>query len=410
MAFSSDVYRTQFASALKYHYPGNVMAELCFRRENILRYLNAIKEPGGGRQDMWGINTYPADDTRSQAETAALKTPTGEQFADAYVTLYNKNTRRFISTAVLDDATTSKTALIRAVNYYPDRITKSHSFSIARNMWYTGGSYFGGLGMCSVTGASTTMNVETHFNFNRIFRNMKIDIKDQYGDDAYGSHVISEYNEASCTITIATTAVTTTAANVIGVEDEITGTASTYGTVAWNSIPMLVGTGNVCNVTVSSYPEYVSKVYSSVGTLGLGDIQAAVNHVRAHSEGPITRLHASPEVIVKYCDIFLGDVRLTQEDLEHVKIGYPGQLTYRGGSMGKIPIEEDPLMPKDEIYLINWNSLQLYNSAWMKWFEEDGSYLHRNQGYMEYELLFYSRANLGITNRNGCAALTGILI
>jgi hypothetical protein len=411
MAFSSDVYRTQFASALKYHYPGNVMAELCFRRENILRYLNAIKQPGGGRQDMWGINTYPADDTRSQAETTALKTPTGEQFADAYVTLYNKNTRRFISSAVLDDATTSDKALIRAVNYYPDRIAKSHSFSIARNMWYTGGTYYGGLGMCSTTSDSYIIVVETNFNFNRIFRNMKIDVKDVYGDDitSGGSQVISEYSEASCTITVGT-AVTTTSANVIGVEDEITGTSSTYGTVAWNSIPMLVGTGNVCNVTVSSYPEYVSKVYSSVGSLGLGDLQAAVNWVRAHSEGPITRMHASPEAIVKYCDIFLGDVRLKQEDLDYVKLGYPGQLAYRGGSMGLIPIEEDPLMPKDEIYLINWNSLQLYNSAWMKWFEQDGSYLHRNQGYMEYELLFYSRANLGITNRNGCAALTGISI
>ena len=412
MAFTSDVYRTQFASALKYHYPGNVMARLCYRRENILQYVNAIKTPGGGRQDMWGINTYPADDSRAIAESTALITPTGEQFADAYVTLYDRYTRRFVSSAVLDDSTTNATALIKAVNFYPQEIARRHAFTAARNLWYTGGTYYGGLGLCSTTSASYNVVVETNFNFNRVFRNMKIDVKDQYGDDATnaGSLTISSITESSNIITVSTTAITTTSSNVIGVEDEITGTSSTYGTVAWNSIPMLVGTGNVCNVTVSSYPEYVSKVYPSVGTLGLDDIQAAVDYVEGHSEGPLTRIHTSPEVIVKYADIFLGDVRLTQADLEHVKIGYPGQLSYRGGSMGLIPIEKDHLAPKDELYLINWDSMRFYNSAWMKWFEEDGSYLHRNQGYMEYELLFYSRGNLGITNRQGCASLTGISI
>jgi len=67
-------------------------------------------------------------------------------------------------------------------------------------------------------------------------------------------------------------------------------------------------------------------------------------------------------------------------------------------------------MPLDEIYLINWDSLVFFNSAWMQWFDRDGAIMHREQGYMNYELLFYSRGELGITNRIGCAVLTGISI
>jgi hypothetical protein len=142
----------------------------------------------------------------------------------------------------------------------------------------------------------------------------------------------------------------------------------------------------------------------------MAKMQKAVDWLEAHGEGKIKSIHASPDVIIKYADIFLGDVRLTPADLNNTVLGYPGKLTYRGGSAGLIPIEKDSLMPKDEIYFIDWDAIQCYNSKWMSWFDQDGSYLHRNQGYMEYELLFYSRGNLGITNRNGCAALTGVTI
>ena len=413
MAMTSDVYRTQFASALKYHYPEQVMARLCFRKENILKYLNKIKVPGGGRQDMWGIHTYPADGSRAAAETAQLITPRAEQFTDAYVTLKNRYTRRFISSAVLDDSKSDATALIKAATWYPREIAREHAFSLARNLWYTGGTYFGALGICSTTSASTTINVKSTFNFRRIFRNMKFDVKaGATGSDVSngGSLTISSYAESTCTITFSeTTTISTTAdTDVIAVEDEIY--AGSYASYGWNSLPMLVGEGNVCGVTVSSYPEYKSKVYSSVGTLTLSDIQKAVDWVEGHSEGKLTALHTSPEVIIKYADIFLGDVRLTQAELANVKIGYPTQLAYRGGSMGLIPIEKDHLAPLDEIYLVNWDSIRFYNSAFMKWFDEDGSYLHREAGYMNYELLFYSRGDLGIHNREGCAALTGITV
>lgn len=413
MTMTTQFYRTQFASALKYYYPNEVMQELCYRNHNILKYLNKVKALGGGRQDMWSINTYPSDGSRACAETDALKTPVAPQYTDAYVTPKTRYTRRFVSSAVLDDSRTRETAIIQAINKFPTEIAEEHSFANARNLWYTGSaSYYGGIGMCSTTSASYVVSVETNFNFNRIFRGMKIDVKDQYGDDATnaGSLTISDYSEANCTITVATTAITTTSANVIGIEDEITGSSSTYGSNAWNSLPLLVGEGNVCNVTVSSYPEYKAKVYSSVGTLGLGDIQAAVDWVEAHSKGKFTVLHASPQVIVKYADIFLGDVRLSQDDLARVTIGYPGQLLYRGGSMGLLPIEKDHLMPKDEIYCINWDSIRFLNSAYMKWFDEDGSIFHREAGYLNYELLFYSRGDLAVYNRNANAALTGISI
>ena len=413
MAMTSDAYRTQFASALKYHYPESVMARLCFRNENILQYLNKIKIPGGGRQDMWGINTYPADDSRAAAENAALITPVGEQFTDAYVTLKNRYTRRFISSAVLDDSKSDATALIKAATWYPQEIARRHAFTIARNLWYTGGTYFGALGYCSTTASSTTINVLSTFNFRRVFRNMKFDVRDGNGDAVTGgdSITLSTIEESTCTLIFSesTTVTTTASTTVIAVEDEVYDSGSnTYASYAWNSIPMLVGTGNVCNVTVSSYPEYASKVYSNTGTLTLGDIQAAVDYVEGHSEGKLTAIHTSPEVIIKYADIFLGDVRLTQGELANVKIGYPTKLAYRGGSMGLIPIEKDHLAPIDELYCVNWDSMRFYNSAFMKWFDEDGTYLHREQGYMNYELLFYSRGDLGIHNRKGCASLTGI--
>jgi hypothetical protein len=414
MAFTSDVYRTQFASALKYHYPTEVMQRLCFRKENILQYLNKIKAPGGGRTDLWGINTYPADDSRAAAETAALITPTGEQFTDAYVTLKNRYTRRFVSSAVLDDSKVSETALIKAVNWYPQEIARRHAFTMARNAWYTGGTGFAALGNCTTTSSSTTINLASNFNFRRIFRGMKVDyILNTAGTvvSGGGALTISDYDEAACTVTNASTSIATETTTVMAVQGEVHSTAATtYATYAWNSIPMLVGTGNVCNVTASSYPEYRSKVYTSVGTLGLSDIQAAVDWVEGHAEGPNISIHTSPEVIIKYADIFLGDVRLTQQDLAFAKMGYPNKLAYRGGSMGLIPIEKDHLAPRDELYIINWDSMRLFNSAFMQWFEEDGSYLHRNQGYMEYELLFYSRGELAILNRIGCAALLGILI
>ena len=407
----ANVNLTVLANVLKEQWPDQVCQDATYRQSAILPYFKKILRRAGGKQQSFGLRTYPYASGGFAAEEAPLKTPLTEQFIKPYVTLQDVYEIRSLTQASIDDSKGNLDSLIHALTYVPESMVEHHGFRLARGMWSTGGSYPGALGLCGGNSSSTTLLLNSKFNFRKIHRQEEVDVKTTDGNDVTsgGSLGITAISTAAYTITVGT-AVTTTATNYLAVEDEIYADSG-WKTYVWNSIPSLIGTGNVCNITASSYPEYMSKVKTSVGTLTLPKMQEVVDYAEGHYAGTGNKtIVTSPEVLIKYADIFLSDVRYTMDDLKKMEAGYPTNVAYRGGTMGLIPIIKDNLCPLDEMYFINWDCLRAFYSAWMEWMDEDGSRFCRLATQRGYSLIYYSRANTAIVNRLGCGAWTGILI
>lgn len=401
---------TALDGTLKYMYPEAVHQDLTYRQQAIMPFLKRILRPAGGKQQNFQVETYASESSRFCKESPTLITPTVGQFAEGSVTLKNMYTRQYMGQSAIDDSKNDKSAIVNLAVWLPKRLTREHAFKIARNAWCENGV----LATCGTTTASTTVVLASNANMRRFVRGMIVDIvnttdaiKVTNGD----SVTISSVDEVNKKIVIDGSGVTTDSADGVCIEDEdYDSGGGVYATYCWNSLPTLIGTGDVHGIVVATYPEFKSYVSTSVGTLSQAKMQKIVNEIEAKHQGGINVIYASPEALVKYGDLLIGDMRYDPKDFKKMIGGYPTNMVYSGGAQGYIPIVKDALMPEDEMYFINESAFRVFNSAWLKWFDADGNYIHRVSGTFDYELLYYSRADMAIINRLGSGKATGITV
>jgi hypothetical protein len=344
------------------------------------------------------------------AEDADLPTPVGPEYKAGYDNLRTVSTRQYLTQESLDDSANDLGAIAQMATRIPYEVAKMHAFHIARNAWCS----LGKLAVCGTTSSSATVVLATNSNLRRFHYGMVVDVVDT-GSGAYAEHAadrsITAITEATPSITISGATLSTNSNDVVVVSNEHYDAGSTnYGTRAWNGIPDIVGTGDIHQITVSSYPEYQAKVGSSTGALTLAKMQAIVDEVEMKSEMGLDAIVTSPEVIQKYADILIPDIRYDPSALKRMEGGQPTNLFYRGGALGSIPIIKDGLCAKDEMYFINWSCFRMFTSAWLKWFAGDGSRLSRRSNKLGFETTYYSRGQLVGINRKGLGKLTGITI
>ena len=397
------------ADILKVNYPEPVVQDLTYRQQAILPFLKKWRKDAGGKNQSFSIETYRSETGRYVAENTAQKTPAGNQYKRGYVDMCTVYQRQYLTQEAIDDsAGGGDKALFAAVAKVPKDVSRDHAFHIACNAWAL--DVGGALATCIATTGSTTINLAATSNMRKFYRGQIIDVKNATtGADVHADCTISAVSEKNKTITQGTSATTTTAHSIY-IQDEAYGVSSVLTGYGAYPIPVLVGTGNACNITASSYPEWASYLNDATGSLTLAKIQAAVDWVEARCETKMTTMFASPEVIIKYADILLPDVRYKPEDLGRWEAGYPTTLFYRGGTMGIIPIIKDAIMPTDELYIIADNAITNYSTAWLKWFAGDGSQFSRVSGVLTYEMTLYSRHNLAIPARQATAKLQAISI
>ena len=402
--------KTVMADVFKVRYPREVIADLGFRQQAILPFLEKIRGKYGGKNYSFTILTHRGHDTQYYPEDGTLATPTAEEYKRGYLDPTNIVTRQNLYQSVISDSADSEGSLFNVLVELPRRIAKNHAFAIANHAWAH--DSLGALAVCGTTSSSTTVQLDDQANTRKFFRGMIVDICTASTGTATtngDSVTISAIDDDNKTITISGSGVTTSSAESVYLQDSHSETTP----YVWNSIPTLVGTGNVHNIDTSSYPEFVSYANTNTGTLTFAKIQAMVDWIEARHEGGNKGLvmYASPEVIIKYADILLPDQRrLDLADMKKFIGGYPTTMYYSGGTIGIIPILKDNLMPTDELFLLSPDAFRLYTPAWWEWFPPTGRHLIPSDTTLGYELRFFSRGNLGIHDRSGTGKLQAITI
>jgi hypothetical protein len=402
---------TTMTDVLMVRYPVKDIADLGYRQQAILPFINKVRGKYGGKTYSFTIMTHRGHDTQFYAEGGTLVTPTAEQYKRGSLEPQTLVTKQILTQEAISDSSDSNGSLFSAIAELPKRIAKNHAFAIANNAWAL--DSLGMLCQCGVTAAASQIVLSSTANTRKLFRGMVIDIKTSSTGVATTSGdtctiiALSDPFATSQYCTIATSTPTTTALMGVYLQD----CASTLTPYVWNSIPTLVGTGSVHDIDPATYHEFKSYVNTDTGTLTLGKIQQMVDWVEAFHEGAAKGLvmYASPEVIIKYGDLLIADIRYTQENLKRIEGGYPTDIYYRGGSMGLIPIMKDNLMPKDEIFLLSPDAFHFYASAWWEWFNKGGTKFIP-ESTLGYGLRFFSRGNMGIKDRSGTGKLQAINI
>jgi len=397
------------ANVLMVRYPVKDIADLGYRQQAIMPFINKVRGKYGGKNFSFTILTHRGHDTQFYAEGGTLVTPTAEQYVRGYLDPTTIVTKQILTQEAISDSNDSNGSLFSAIAELPKRIAKNHAFHIANHAWAL--DSLGKLATCGVTSAASTIVLATTANTRKFFRGMVVDVKLSSsgavsGDlDSCTIIALSDPFASSQYIVLDTTTGTTTALHGVYMQD----CASTLTPYVWNPIPVLVGTGTVHSISTTTYPEFKSYVNTDTGSLSLAKIQQMVDWVEAFHEGAAKGLvmYASPEVIIKYGDLLIADIRYTQDNLKRIEGGYPTDIYYRGGSMGLIPIMKDNLMPKDEIFLLSPNAFHFYSTAWWEWFDKGGSKLIP-ASTLGYELRFFSRGNMGIKDRSGTGKLQAI--
>ena len=400
---------TTLANIIKVFYPDREVDKLSYRKAPINADLKRImRSYSGGKDITYGLQTYRASSSRANNEGDAIVTPTVPQYIKLVDNPKNNYAVQNVSEEAFLDTGNDEAALVKIASTLPADMIENLAFHQARQLWAI--DDYGAVVNCGDTTASTTVVLSSTANMRNLHRGMVGDIRNKTtlvattnGD----SVTINGIDEDNKTITISGDGVTTTAGtHAVYIEDEASATGPS--TKCWNSIPKMVGTGNIHGVTVTTYPEFKSKVISSVGTLGVDDLQSLVDYGEARNKKTKWVYYMSPEVSNKYAEILLSDIRYDPSMLEKGIGGYPTTLAFNGGSAGIIPIVRDPLMPLDEAFLINWDALVFWSNKFMQWLDRDGSQYFRVSGYLQWQLLLMSRGNTMIINRPSCGKVTGI--
>lgn len=402
---------TTLTNVLKVTWTEETLQDLTYRMQALLPYLKKIRRTIVGKDYSFPVKTYPFSSSRFATENPTMVAATDEQLIRGYFNPKNVYSTRAITQAAMDDAANGG-SIVDAAVYIPKEVARMHAYHVARGCW-TGD--YGALAVCGTTSDSTTLQLATNSNMRRFFRNMIIDVRQSTtGADAAGSTggnsaTISAVDEDNFTLTTANQ-ITTTSANSVYIEDEAYASAGAIGSYCWNGLPALVGTSTIHTVNTTTYPEFKSYVNTATGSLTLGKMQKPCDWIEGRYQGKVKTMLTSPEVVIKYGDLMVGDMRYKQSDLDNMEAGYATNLWFRGGTMGRIPIIKDGLCPLDEMFYIDWDAFQLRTSAWLKWLDADGSILHYITRTLGYEIAEYSRGNLCTVNRLGSGKLQAITI
>ena len=405
---------TVLDDALKVRWISEKVHNHAWKRETIFKKIKDIRKDYTGKEFSWLIETYPGEEGSYAANGAQLNTaPTDEGYKRVYFDLKTMRSIRHLDVEAAEDAADSAGSLVRPIKVLPKKTIENHVFHIARNFWCDSGK----IALCGTTTSSAEVELATNSNMRRFKRKMTMDVVES--DDGRSANKLIDSEQiltieegSTPSLTFTSTCNTTATNDVICFEDESYSSSTNYATYAWNGLPTLVGTGNVFNLTISSdAPEFISKVATSTGVLTLPKMQDIVDWIEARSEQKISEIRMSPESAQKYGGLLIPDMRFSKELLDKMSGGQVGTtMSFKGGSMGEIPIVRDPLMPKDEIYFLTWPSFCLATTAFLKWLNLNGTYYQWVSNYLKFALIMYSRGEFGVLNRNWNGKMTGVTI
>lgn len=168
--------------------------------------------------------------------------------------------------------------------------------------------------------------------------------------------------------------------------------------------PLLAG--GLHGLAVATYTWWKSQIVGSDSShtdLSFANMQKVLSKIAANSdydEKDVKLLLCSYAVRDKYYELAVNERR------------FVNTMTLDGGFEG-LEFNGKPLVPDNQckhgrIYFITPETLKIFRTSDFDWMDQDGSILHRKQGYDVYQATLFHYGDLGCTARNANGVLKGI--
>ena len=410
---SNLITTTVIADNLRQVWTTEEMQNVTYRAYPELQRLKNIRKAITGKDYSFLVLVEPSYATKFMAENGTLPTPVDEVWVRGYFNPKTVATRRFITQESIDDSGDDVGAIVQMYNYLPPAMADEHGFHLTRNLWNTSSGLMGAISSIS----TTTVTFVAGTNMRKFRVNDIFDVKNMttgaFGATNCDSNTITNVDEDNRQVTTGSAITTGGTTTDFGfyLEDETTASGGAIVARAWLGIPELIGTGNVHSINTTTYPLFKSCVYTSTAALTLPKMQKGINWIQARFKMPKLEFWTSPEVLLEYSDLLIPDVQYDKSMLDRMRGGQVGgSPTFVAGTLGDVPINVSFLSPTNEMYLFDWRCFQSRTSAFMKFWDPEGSYWHRRADVLNLELTYYSRGEMAVINRLGTVKWTGITL
>ena len=386
---------TSFAELLKRNYYGEVLMDLLEKDNRAIQFLFRNKIFDGGSRIQAPVRYRRASgSTWYQSETGASPTAAEPSDTTAYDNMKFLYTNKEISQHLINSTRGKNYAYLKGVDDLVQDAVGEHADQMERHAFTTTVGC-----LCAMSGAgtsSTVLNVATDFNFDLLYVGQAVDVfRITEGDvNSVGKDgdTIASWDASAYTVTL-TSGVA--AYGSLSTSYGLFAANTRNGTTNYapNSLNEICGTGNLHNVDVSTYTEYIGNVIDLSAALDLKTCQRMIDEIEKKCKGKIGMIIGHDSILRDY-QFDIIDPRTIQSPGDGT--AGTGAIYFKGRSKKKIELVSSCYAnPNDRLWFLDEDSTKTYYTAFTDWCEDDtGELLHKKSGYPVYEALLGSEYQL----------------
>ena len=386
---------SSFTNLLKNNYYPEVMMDLLEKDNRAVQFVFKNKKFDGGVRIQAPVRVRRASgSTWYQSETGQSPTAAEPTDTTAYDNMKFLYTNKEISQHLINSTRNKSYAYLRGVDDLATDASGEHGDQMERHLFTTDTG-----ALCAMSGAGTSatvLNLATDFNFDLLYKGMAVDVlritEGDVNSVGVDGDTVASWDASSYTVTL-TTGVTDYSS--LSTSYGLFASNTRYSTTNYapNSLNDICGTGNLHNVLVASYPEYVGNVITASAALDLKTCQRMVDEIERKCKGKIGMILGHDNILRDY-QFDIIDARTIQEPGNG--LAGTGAIYFKGRSKKRIELVGSFYAnPNDRLWFLDQDSIKTYYTAFSDWCEDDnGELLHKKSGYPLYEALLGSEYNL----------------
>ncbi len=378
---------SSFTNLLKVNYQSPFLTDLIYRDNRAIQFIFGNKKFDGGTKIYRPVRVRRASgSTAYGSETGATPTAAEPVETNAYDNIKFMNTAKEVSQHLLNATKTKEYAYLKAVDDMVMDAKSEHADLMEKHLFTTTVGC-----LCAMSGAGTSatvLNVATDFCFDQLYVGMKVDVlritQGDVNSIGVSGDTVASYSASAYTVTL-TTGVANYASLTTSYGLFASGTRSGTTNYAPPSLNDICGTGDLHNVPVATYPEYIGIVDTLNAALSLKRVQREIDNIEKKSHGEINMIMASDRVLQDY-QFDLIDPRTSQPPGDGV--GGTGAVYFKGRSKRQIELQTSCYAnPINRMWFLDKSAFETFYTAFTEWMSDDnGNMLHKKSGYPTYEV------------------------
>jgi hypothetical protein len=376
--------------ALKIFYLPAIVEQLNYKINPFYANIEANAEEVEGSDIKMAMKYGRSGGVGNRAEDGDLPTPGHRKITQVSYDTKNVFGRLMITDKMMKIGKTSKSAFVNVLENALSDTMQDCKDMAGRELFMDGK---GILATCTAVGPVNVIPLAADPGVQYLAEGMIIDICDNVGTVKVAAREITIVDKKTNSITLAGTAVTVLATDVIVI-------SGNYGIEFTGLDAVFKDTGLLYGKDRATYKFLIPNITAVDGSMDELQLQTGIDDAETRAGSTIDFIIASYGVARAY-QYLMGTLRSNIETME-LKGGYK-TMTYNG-----IPFTRDKYCQKGRLYELakgDWKIQQLGDWSWM---DEDGAILHRVSGKAAYEATLIKYMDLGNRRPAGQTLLTGI--